>query len=77
MFYLHAFLLREFYKNNHLCIQCFLSVNGEVKHELSVHRKPKYDDIKHKPYTNESNLIIDTRYCLRTKKIIFYIYGNT
>jgi hypothetical protein len=58
-------------------MQCFKSINGKVKHELSVHRKPKYDDIKHKPYAKASHLIIDTCYCLHTKKLVFYIYGDT
>jgi hypothetical protein len=77
MFYLHAFFLREFYGNSYLYMQCFQSVNEKVKHELSVHQTPKYDDIKYKPYTKESDLIIDIGYCLHTKKLIFYIYGDT
>jgi hypothetical protein len=58
-------------------VQCFKSINGKVKHELSVYRKPKYDDIKHKPYAKESDIIINIGYCLHIKKLISYIYGDT
>jgi len=49
-------------------MQCFKNSNGKVKHELSVHRRPNYDDIKHKTYAKASDLIIDIGYCLQTKK---------
>jgi hypothetical protein len=58
-------------------MECFQSVSGKVKHKLSVHRTPKCDDIKYKPYAKESYLIIDICYCLHTKKLMFCIYGDT